>query len=89
MNHIHLVILHHVSLPQKDGTFRPITDFRRIIEVTLNEHYPSPVLSDCFVSLGRGNTFSSLDLLSGYWQVELAPALQEILVFITPSGHYD
>ncbi len=42
------------------------------------------------MSLGRGNKiFSSLDLLSGYWQVPMAPASREVTAFGTTSGHYE
>ncbi len=42
------------------------------------------------MSLGRGNTiFSSLDLLSGYWQLPMAPESREITVFSKGKGHYE
>ncbi len=42
------------------------------------------------MSLGRGNKiFPSLDLLSEYWQVPLAPTSREITAFSTPSGYYE
>ncbi len=60
-------------VPKKDGSFRPVIDFRRVNEVTENEKYPLPVLKDLLMSLGQGNRyFSSLDLLAGYWQVKMA-----------------
>ena len=53
-----------------------------------DDRYPLPVLKDVLMSLGSGNQiFSSLDLLSGYWQVSMAEESQEITVFST-SGHY-
>ncbi len=62
----------HFLVPIKDGTFRPVIDFRRVNTVTLDDPYPLQVLSDLLMSLGRDNIiFSSLDLLSDYWQVEL------------------
>ncbi len=36
-----------------------------------------------------GIIFSSLDLLSGYWQVPMAADLREITAFSTPSGHFE
>ncbi len=42
------------------------------------------------MSLGKRNTiFSSLDLLSGYWQVPMAAESREITAFIIPSGHFE
>ncbi len=66
-----------ISRSKKDGTFTPVIDFRRVSAVTLDEHYPLPVLSDLLMSLDRTNSiFLNLDLLSGYWQVELGPVSQ-------------
>ncbi len=73
---------------ERDGTFGSVINFRRVNAVTLDKHYPSLVLSDLLLPLGRGNSiFSTIDLLSGYWQVELAPASLESTVFSTPSRH--
>ena len=75
-------------VPKKDKSFRPVIDFRRVNDVTVDDHYPLPVLSDLLMSLGRGNKiFTSLDLLSGYWQVSLASELREVKAFSTLSGH--
>ncbi len=60
------MLLSTISRSLKDGTFRPVIDFRRVNAVTLDEDYPLPVLSDLFMSLERENSiFSSLNLLSG------------------------
>ncbi len=77
-------------VPKKDGSFRPVIDFQKVNEVTEDDRYPLPVLSDLLMSLGQGNQiFSSLDLLSGYWQVPLAPESREVTAFSTPSGHFE
>ncbi len=40
--------------------------------------------------LGRGNsTFSSLDSLFCYWQMELELAMREVAALSTQSGHYE
>ncbi len=62
-------------VPKKDGNI--VIDFRRVNEVTEDDRYPLPVLRDLLQSLGQGNKiFSSLDLLSGYWQIPMAPKIQ-------------
>ncbi len=74
-------------VPKKDGQFRPVIDFRKDSEVTEDDRFPLPVLSDLLMSLGHGNKFfSSLDLLSGYWQVPFAPESREITALSTPNG---
>ncbi len=32
---------------------------------------------------------SSLDLLSGYWQLSMAPESREVAAFSTPNGHFE
>ncbi len=72
-------------VPKKDKSFRLIIDFRSVNDVTVDDHYPLPILRDLLMSLGRRyEIFSSLDLLSGYWQVPMAP-----MAFSTTSGHYE
>ncbi len=81
---IHLLFL----VPKKDGQYRSLIDFRQVNEVTEDDRYPLPVLRDLLMSLGQGDKiFSSLDLLSGYWQVPMAPKSREITAFSTPTGH--
>ncbi len=77
-------------VPKKEGHFQPVIDFRKVNEVTEDDRYPFPVLSDLLMNLGQGNTiFSSLDLLSGYWQVHMAPEAHAITAFSTPSDHFE
>ena len=77
-------------VPKKDGTYRPVIDFRQVNKVTEDDRYPLPVLKDILMSLGHGNRFfSSLDLLNGYWQVPMAPKSREITAFSTPRGHFE
>ncbi len=40
--------------------------------------------------LGQGSKiFSSLDLLSGYWQMPLTPESREITDISTPTGNFE
>ncbi len=75
---------------KKDGTYRPVIDFRRVNALTVPDHYPLPVLSDLLQSIGPSNSvFSTIDLLSGFWQIPLDPQSRKITAFSTPSGHYE
>ncbi len=75
-------------VPKKDGSLRSVIDFLRVNKVTVDDHYPLPVLRDtCLCLWGRETPFSSLDLLLGYWQLPMAPESHEITAFSTPTGH--
>ncbi len=77
-------------VPKKDGSYRPVIDFRRVNNATMDDHFPLPVLGDLLMCLGRGNkVFTSLDLVSGYWQLPMTPESREITAFSTPHGHYE
>ncbi len=75
---------------KKAGTLRPVIDFWRVNEVTVDDHYPLLMLQDLLLCLGRGNkVFSNLDLISGYWQLPMAPESREVTGFSTPNGHFE
>ena len=40
--------------------------------ITRKDAYPLPIIDDVLASWARLRWFSTLDLLSGYWQVEVA-----------------
>ncbi len=72
--------IHPCSWSEKGWTiYKPAINFRILNEVTEDYSHPLPILSDSLMSLGQGNKiFSSLNLLSGYWQVPLAPESRKI-----------
>ncbi len=74
-------------VPKRDGQFRLVIDFRKVNEVMEYNRYPFPILCDLLMSLRHGNKiFSSLDLLSSYWQVPVALQLRQVMVF---RGHFE
>ena len=77
-------------IPKKDGTFRPVIDFRKVNTVTEPDRSPMPVMSEILQSLGGGNkVFSTLDLKSSFWQLGLTEESKPITAFSTDSGHYE
>ena len=60
-----------VLVPKKDGSLRFCVDFRQLNALTKKDVYPLPRVEDILDTLGDAKYFTSLDLASGYWQVEL------------------
>ena len=54
--------------------------------VTRKDAQPLPRIDDTLDVLGSAKWFSSLDLASGYWQVEVCPEDREKTAFVTPYG---
>ena len=78
-----------VIVPKKDGTSRFCVDFRRVNAVTKKDVYPLPRIDDILDTLGGAQYFSTLDLSSGYWQIELDPATRDKSAFTSHCGLYE
>ncbi|CAK1599491.1 unnamed protein product [Parnassius mnemosyne] len=51
-----------------------VIDYRRLNENTIDDKYPLPNITDHFDKLGKSVYFSTLDLASGYHQLEVNEA---------------
>ena len=78
-----------VIVRKKDGGLRFCVDYRRLNELTIKDAYPLPRIDDTLDALGASKWFSTLDLASGYWQVELDPRHREKTAFVTKHGFYE
>ena len=72
-----------VLAKKKDGSYRFCVDLRAVNKVTKGMAYPLPRTDDALDSLSGARYFSTLDMASGYWQVELAPKDREKTAFST------
>src|SRR3954464_15063160 len=62
-----------VVVKKKNGKLRFCVDFRQLNSVTNRDSYPLPRIDDLIDTVGNATWFSSLDLASGYWQVQVQP----------------
>ena len=75
-----------VLVRKKDGF---CVDYRKVNAVTRKDAYPLPRIDVTLDTLAGSKWFSTLDLISGYWQVEVDPDDQEKTSFCTPDGLFE
>ena len=75
-----------VLVKKKDGSWRLCVDYRQLNAVTKKDAYPLPRIDDSLDALSGSAYFSTLDLVSGYWQVPLDKGAQEKAAFATRGG---
>lgn len=69
--------------------WRLVIDFRKVNEKTVDDKYPIPNITDVLDKLGKCQYFSTLDLASGFYQVEMDPKDIHKTAFSVEHGHYE
>ena len=78
-----------VLVRKNDGQDRFCVDYRRLNQITKKDSYPLPRIDDTLDALSGVKFFSTLDLLSGYWQLEMDPSSREKTAFTTHCGLFE
>lgn len=78
-----------VLVQKKVGRWRFCVDCRRLNALTHKDAYPLPRIEKSLTGLKAARWYSTFDLTSGYWQVEVDPADREKTAFTTPFGLYE
>ena len=75
------------TVPKRDGTLRPVLDFRALNEKSHIDKYSQLEVNECIDSLGRSESkvFSSIDLTCGFWQVPLEEGSRQYTAFTLPG----
>jgi len=69
--------------------WRMVVDYRKLNEQTIDDRYPIPNITDILDKLGRSQYFSTIDLASGFHQIEVAPKDIEKTAFSVENGHFE
>ena len=68
---------------------RIVVDFRKLNDLTIGDSFPLPNITDILDQLGNAKYFTTLDLASGYHQIQLTERDKHKTAFSTPYGHYE
>ena len=69
--------------------FRTVFDYRLLNQKTIDDKYPIPNINDILDKLGRCQYFTTLDLASGFHQIEMHDDDIEKTAFTVENGHYE
>ncbi|BFF91641.1 uncharacterized protein DMAD_09873 [Drosophila madeirensis] len=78
-----------VLIKKPNGSDRLCVDYRRLNKLIKKENFPVPNIEERLQEAKRFKYFSSLDLNSGYYQIEVAPESRKYTAFITTDGLYE
>ena len=78
-----------VLVKKKNNASRFCVDYRQVNAVTRKDAFPLPQVDDTLDILAGLRLFSTLDLISGYWQVEVKPEDWEKTAFVTSERLYE
>ena len=78
-----------VLVRKKSGELRLCVDYRALNKLTIKDSFPLPLIEDCLDYLGNKKIFTTLDLESGYYHVNVESESQKYTAFVTPEGLYE
>ena len=75
---------------KKDGTLHFCVDFRCLNAHMKKDLYPLPCIQEVLESMVGSAHFSSMDFMSGFWQIKMAPGSQQYMAFTVGNpGFYE
>ena len=74
-------------IKKKDGSLRPVQDYRRLNEITVKNRYPIPLVSELVDRLKQAKVFTKLDIRWGYNNIRTGDEWKA--AFVTNRGLFE
>ena len=78
-----------VMVKKKTGDLRFCIDYRKLNASTIKDRYPIPRIDDTLDLLHGSSYFTTIDLFSGYCQIEIAESDKFKTAFTSEFGHFE
>ena len=75
-----------VIVRKPSGDLRICVDYRKLNEATKVASYPLPNMTETLDRLADAKFFTTIDMVSGYHQIEVAPEDWHKTAFVSPFG---
>jgi hypothetical protein len=76
-------------IQKKDGKLRPVQDYRQINDITINNQYPLPLITDLLTDLSGAKIFTKLDVKDGYNNIRIKEGDEHKAAFKTKYGLWE
>lgn len=78
-----------VLVKKSNGEDRLCVDYRELNSVTTKQPFPMPIIEELLATLAGNRYFTTLDLMSGYYQIPIDKNSQKYTAFVTHDGHFE
>ena len=76
-------------IKKKDGTMRPVQDYRKVNEWTIRNRYPLPLIPELIARVKGASLFSKFDVRWGYNNVRIKEGDEWKAAFVTNKGLFE
>ena len=76
-------------IKKKDGSLRPVQDYRKLNEMTIKNRYPLPLIQELIDKLRQSRYFTKMDVRWGYNNIRIAEGDEWKAAFRTNRGLFE
>jgi hypothetical protein len=74
---------------KKDGSLRPVQDYRQLNDLTIKNKYPLPLIQELVDKLSKAKYFTKLDVRWGYNNIRIKEGDEHKAAFLTNKGLFE